>query len=101
MRTKINVKELENKIFNGEYINDDEVRFLLLEEYFDKEEEIEHDQLRWVAIMETIIDIKGRYFSITWQRGLTEYQDNEYEGQYLQEVKKREVKIIKTIWECV
>lgn len=101
MRTKINVKELENKILNGEYINDDEIRFLLLEEYFDKEEEIEHSQLRWVTVMETIIEVEGRYFSIMWQRGLTEYQDNEYEGQYLQEVQKRAVQVIKTIWERV
>lgn len=38
----------------------------------------EGDDNRWTRNMQTIIEISNRYFSIWWQKGLTEMQENMY-----------------------
>lgn len=58
-------------------------------------EEIEIDHGRWSFYVETIIEFHGKYYSICWDRGLTELQENEIGSQILEEVKK--VKIIKEV----
>ena len=40
----------------------------------------EGDSLRWNRYMTTIIKVKDRYFGVGWQAGLTEYQENIYDG---------------------
>ena len=60
------------------------------------------DNRRWSRSVTTIIELNGRYFSISWEEGLTEYQDNEYNSQPV-EVKKHtyEKTIAVTEWvEC-
>lgn len=36
---------------------------------------------RWTQGMETIFQVGDRFFSIYWERGLTEYQDDEFFSQ--------------------
>lgn len=38
------------------------------------------DSGRWQQYMTTIIKIKGRYFAVEWSAGLTECQENYYDG---------------------
>ena len=62
-------------------------------------DEIEHGHSRWAAHMETIIEFHGKYYSIDWERGLTEYQEDEIYPQILLEVKK--VKVVKEVEEWI
>lgn len=39
---------------------------------------ISHESRRWVREMQSILKIKDKYFSITWDQGLTEMQENEF-----------------------
>lgn len=43
---------------------------------------------RWTEVVRTIVkrDSDGKLFAFTWQRGLTEYQENEFYGCELVEV---------------
>ena len=36
----------------------------------------EGENRRWSRSMTSIVEVKGRYFSIKWENGLTEYQEN-------------------------
>lgn len=62
-------------------------------------DEIEHGHSRWTAHMETIIEFHGKHYSIDWERGLTEYQEDEIYPQILQEVEK--VKVVREVEEWV
>lgn len=55
---------------------------------FRKVDEIEGDEHRWYRVMQTIIEIGERYFSIVWQKGLTEMQENVFPYQPKEVVKK-------------
>lgn len=41
-------------------------------------EEDEGGEERWYRCINTIFKVDNRYFSLVWERGLTECQDNEY-----------------------
>lgn len=61
-------------------------------------EENERDTARWTQDIQTILSYKGHFYALTWQRGLTEMQDNYYNPQVAQKVKKVD-KIVKvTEW---
>ena len=64
-----------------------------------EEEGYEH---RWWREIYTVFEACGRYFSITWNRGLTENQENEWPYQPV-EVKKVEKVVTKTevTWEPI
>lgn len=47
---------------------------------------------RWSVPVEIIFEFEGKYYSIWYKRGLTEYQDNEWLDQIAVPVKKVEVK---------
>lgn len=49
---------------------------------------------RWAEHMNTIVLIGERYFSIKWDRGLTECQENEFENQPVEVFKKEYEKTI-------
>lgn len=71
-------KEMLAKIDAGEKLNENELARLCHKYSICNEEGCEH---RWVREMESIVKLDGRYFSILWMRGLTEYQENEFEDQ--------------------
>ena len=62
--------------------------------------EIEGDEHRWTRSMRTIFIDEGRYFSIWWQRGLTEYQDSEF-YQRPEEVLREERQVTMTVVEWI
>ncbi len=52
---------------------------------------------RWTEHMETIVRHEnGSYYRIRWQRGLTEYQDDEFESGELEEVFPLELLSVKS-----
>ena len=42
---------------------------------------IEGEDRRWYKSTETIIKVKDKFFSLVWDQGLTEYQDNQFSDQ--------------------
>lgn len=65
------------KIDNGEHLTESELR--RFEEYGNIVSEGENG--RWSQGIVSRIEYNGRYFEIVWERGLTEYQKDEYMDQ--------------------
>lgn len=86
---------LRDKIIGGERLTSKEVKDIIKENaYLDYEivEEISNGHGRWVEYMTTIIELgNGDYYALDWNRGLTEYQNNEFETQIAIPVEKKEV----------
>lgn len=59
--------------------------------------EIEGDKGRWSVYTQSIIKLRDKYFSIDWDQGLTEIQEDEFYNQPY-EVKKVEKMIPVTEW---
>lgn len=57
-------------------------------------EEISGEKLRWVQVMETIVELQGRYFVIPWYQGLTELQENEFYEQPFEVKKETSIKMV-------
>lgn len=86
------------KYDRGEKFSEGELKefvFELLEWAGEKEGE-EH---RWYRKVQTIVKVGERYFSILWNRGLTELQENEFPYQPKEVIKKTYEKTIEvTEW---
>ena len=53
---------------------------------------------RWERTINSICELNGKYYSIIWFRGLTEYQENYYGDTEIVEVKPVEKIITVTEW---
>ena len=69
----------------------DELREMAYEEFGNCIDVIRGESLRWTQCMETIFEVDGRYFAVSWDKGLTEYQENEYHCSEVYEVVKKEI----------
>lgn len=67
-----------------------EIRQMAFEEFGNCIDVIEGESLRWVQAMETIFEVEGRRFAVSWFRGLTEMQENEFDCSEVYEVVKKE-----------
>ena len=73
------MNELEEKIYNGEHLTEQEL--------MDAAECCEEvcttygENRRWTRSARTIIKVKDKLFCIEWEQGLTEIQENEYYNQ--------------------
>jgi hypothetical protein len=77
------LKEYIDKIDAGVELTEDE-----LSEFVGwSSENTEGDSGRWEQYIESIVEYNGRYFSICWERGLTEYQENYYNSQPIEVTK--------------
>lgn len=84
---EIMIKKIDNK----EPLTEHEIRTLV----FEYDVETEHgDNRRWTRSVNTIVKLCDRYFSINWEEGLTEYQDNEFYNQPCEVRREEEVKTI-------
>lgn len=63
-------------------------------------DEVGYDSGRWSQYMETIFQVGNDLWAIPWQRGLTEYQENEFYDQPYRVVKKTRV-ITETYYETL
>lgn len=79
-------KKIKLHIAQNRPIEKEDIRELLWDGYVVDEEYGE--SLRWVTPVTSIIEFFGHYYMINWYRGNTEYQENEYESQVLEEVEK-------------
>ena len=82
-----------NKLDSGEGLTERECLDLVYE--FDIENSYGGNH-RWSRMVETICDLNGRYFKISWDQGLTELQDDACYDQPI-EVELHEWDEVKTI----
>jgi hypothetical protein len=93
---------ITEKIISGKCLTEEEVKDIVTQATCIDDlalvEENERDTARWTQDIQTILSYKGHFYALTWQRGLTEMQENYYEPQVAQKVKKVD-KIVKvTEW---
>ena len=82
------LERIDNNIKLDEYELRDLVNFFSIDE-------IEGEDHRWQREVQTIIQLNNRYFSISWMRGLTELQENNYWKQPIEVELQEEEKVIK------
>ena len=88
------------KMYAGEKLSRDELKALVFEYAKDDYKIItqsEGSEGRWTRAMDTIIKTGEDYWDIPWDRGLTEYQENEFWEQPFR-VKPVEEVITVTKW---
>lgn len=85
------------KILNGEKLTEREIKELVWDYEVEREE---GDNTRWTRSVTSIVRLCDRYFSIDWEEGLTECQENEYYNQPYEVVKHTYEKTI-TVTEWV
>lgn len=54
---------------------------------------------RWSCPEECVFELDGRFFSVWCDRGLTEYQNDEWEDRVAEEVRPKQITI--TTWEVI
>lgn len=70
------------KAIKGEELSEKELKEL--RQY--AKEEILGEPLRWIQYVDVILEYNGKFYAFTYQRGLTEYQEDIYEENTLEEV---------------
>jgi hypothetical protein len=66
-----------NAITNGTELEDDDISDMI--DAFEVEDYRSYgDNRRWSRTISSILEIKGRYFQVDWEQGLTECQNNSY-----------------------
>lgn len=71
--------ELEEKIYNGEKLTEEELKDAVYE--LEEVDTIKGENGRWDQWITTIIQIKDKLFAIDWLRGLTEYSEHTFSEQ--------------------
>lgn len=69
---------------------EEEIKDMAYEEFGNCIDVIEGDNHRWTQAMETVFEVNGRRFAVSWFRGLTEMQENEFYCSEVYEVVKKE-----------
>lgn len=87
-------KKMLSKIDSGESLTSNELNELVYAYDIDTQK---GDDGRWTRGMYTVIELGGRHFGISWFKGLTEYQPDEFDFQP-EEVEGRERVITVTEW---
>ena len=95
---ELSVKE---KILNGVKLSYEEVLGLLRKEYEDLpiQAAIKGEDARWQRYITVILKVDDRFFMIYYMKGLTEFQDNDYEEQVAVDVVP--VQVMVTDWKVV
>ena len=99
------IREFITRFDNHERFDEEDLRDLYWGEFTDDDgydeidEEIE-DKRRWSQFIHKYVQIGNRYFCLTADVGLTEYQDNSYDYQPI-EVKPVEKLVPVITWEAI
>lgn len=80
------------KLKSGEKLSENEIATLVCDGV--EVDKIEDGEDRWHRYVRTIIDVDGELWAISWDRGLTEYQENGFYNQPYRVVKKEKQVII-------
>lgn len=74
-----NMDEILERVYNKETnFTESELRELAGEYAY---KQLFEEPRRWVRTVESILAINDKYFSITWEQGLTESQESEFDNQ--------------------
>lgn len=95
------VKLIIKKILNKEELSEHEVYSIIIEEFspdIKVVEENSYGNRRWTETRGIVIQIENRYFTLWWESGLTEYQENYYPVQIAEEVRPQKKMIEITEW---
>lgn len=84
-------KTMCNRYDSGDIFNDEELEFMALNSI----EEREGTEHRWTRDVESIFKCGERYFIIRWERGLTEYQYNQFYEQPVEATIKEYEKVVR------
>ena len=68
----------------------DEIREMAYEEFGNCIDVIEGEKHRWTQRIKTIFEVEGRRFAVSWFRGLTEMQEDDFCCSEVYEVVKKE-----------
>lgn len=90
---------IKEKILNGVQLKEDEVSLLVYGEVEDLpiQAEFYGEDTRWQRYIYIVLKVDDRFFMVHYAKGLTEFQENDYEAQVAQEVVPVEVTRIE--WE--
>lgn len=95
-RIKMSMQDWESyvldRIDKGEKLTREQKTELIWDYEVSREEIEEH---RWGDMVESIIEIQGRLFSMVWFKGATENQDNEYDNEPIEVEEYEEVITVK------
>ena len=84
--------ETVEKLKSGNKLSEGEIKTLVYDGV--EVDEVEGGSGRWTQHIQTIIDIDGDLWAIDWNRGLTEYQENEFYDQPYRVVKQEKQVVI-------
>lgn len=89
-------KDFLERYDNGAILDEHDIKSLCWGEIGTEIERIDVCEHRWVKEVEVIVKIGKRYFSASYNQGLTEYQENDYSCGEITEVvpKMRIVEVI-------
>ena len=86
----------------GKTFSDEVIREVLWNYVVETEASDIRDAGRWDIGRSTIITFDNvDFYRVYWTEGLTEYQDNEYESQVLEPVRKVKKVIETDVWEAI
>ena len=68
----------------------DEIEKMAYEEFGNWIDIAEGRTHRWYREVETIFEVEGRLFAVSWNEGLTEQQENDFDDSEVYEVVKKE-----------
>lgn len=90
------VSEVIKDFLDGKELSSEDISVLVYDMYG---EDINGDEHRWTKDVKSIREIeKGKYIAIDWDKGLTEYQENEFPSQPYYVIPRQCVTTI-TVWE--
>ena len=91
------LSKIEADISNNVEIQSEDVEFYMGYGNFKFVDEIQGEATRWYFLMETIICVNDRFYSVKWEQGLTEMQENYYKSQTFVPVRKHEYEKMITV----
>ena len=69
---------------------EDEIKDMAYEEFGNYVTTAEGETHRWYQEVETIFEVGDRLFAVSWDRGLTEMQEDEFDDAEVYEVERKE-----------
>lgn len=69
---------------------EDEIKDMAYEEFGNYVTTAEGETHRWYQEVETIFEVGDRLFAVSWDRGLTEQQENDFDDAEVYEVERKE-----------
>lgn len=95
---EIREKYLKNKILNKKELTEVEVKDIIYQDTaIERVDSFSCDESRWGILEKVIIKVNDKYFSLSYERGKTEMQEDYFWGQTAEEVVSKEVVVTKWV----